>query len=76
MIALITYPRTVFTTKDMVNALAFSQTTNVDKITRRGFLDFQALTVLNLTLLDNLSMYDHSNDKVLFGLFMNSYKYT
>ena len=38
--ALIAYPRTIFTVQDMLNTLALPQTTNVNKITRRKFLDF------------------------------------
>jgi len=41
----------------MLNALALSQTTNVDEITRRNFLDFQVLAILNYILPDNLLMH-------------------
>ena len=33
-LALITYSRAVFTAEDILNALAHSQTTNVDEVTR------------------------------------------
>ena len=39
-LALIAYPRNIFTAKDIMNTLALSQTTNVNKITRKNFLDF------------------------------------
>ena len=39
-LALIAYPRTIFTAKDILNTLALFQTTNVNKITRKNFLDF------------------------------------
>ena len=48
---------TIFTADDMLNALALSQTTDIDEINRRNFLDSQALTVLNFTLLDNLLIH-------------------
>jgi len=41
----------------MLNASELSQTTDVDKITRRNVLGFQALAILNSTLLDNLLIY-------------------
>ena len=41
----------------MLNALALSQTTDINKIAKRNFLGFQALAVLNSTLLDNLLIY-------------------
>jgi len=39
ILALITYSEAVFTANDMLNALALSQTTDVDEIIRRNFLD-------------------------------------
>jgi len=39
-LALITYPRTVFIADNMLNALTFSQTTDIDEIAKRNFLDF------------------------------------
>jgi len=65
--ALITYSEAVFTAKDILSALAFSQTTNMNEITRRNFLSFQALAVLNSTLPDNLSMHNQSNAKALWA---------
>ena len=56
-LALITYPGAVFTVEDILNVLALSQTTNVNEITRRNFLGFQALAVLNYTLSNNLLIY-------------------
>jgi len=56
-LALIIYPGAVFTTNNMLNALALPQITNVDEIARRNFLGSQALTVVNSTLPDNLLMY-------------------
>ena len=61
----ITYSKAVFTTEDMLNALALPQATNVDKIIRRNFLGFQALAVLNFILLDNLLIYGQPNAKTL-----------
>ena len=51
----------------MLNALALYQTTNMDEITRRKFLGFQVLAVLNFTLLDNLLIYIQSNTKTLWA---------
>ena len=45
----------------MLNALALSQTTDVDEITKRNSLGFQTLAVLNSTLPDNLLMYGQPN---------------
>jgi len=39
-LALIAYLRTIFTAKDILNTLVLSQTTNMNKITRKNFLDF------------------------------------
>ena len=39
-LALITYSKTIFTTEDILNASALSQTTNVNKITKSNFLGF------------------------------------
>jgi len=64
-LALITYSRTVFITDDMLNALALSQTTDVDKIARRNFLSSQALAVFDSTLPDNLLMYGQPNAEAL-----------
>jgi len=66
-LALITYSEAIFTTEDMLSALAFSQTTNMDKITRKNFLSSQALDVLNSTLLDNLSMHNQPNAEALWA---------
>ena len=40
----------------MLNALAHSQTTDIDETTRRKFVGSQALSVLNSTLPENLLM--------------------
>jgi len=64
-LALITYSRTVFITDDMLNALALSQTTDVDKIAKRNFLSSQALAVFDSTLPDNLLMYGQPNAEAL-----------
>ena len=47
----------------MLNTLILFQITNTNKIVKRSFLGFQALTVLNSTLPDNLLMYDQPNVK-------------
>ena len=41
----------------MLNALAFPQTTNIDKATRRDFVDSQALSIHNSTLPENLTIH-------------------
>ena len=64
-LALIIYREVVFTTHDMLNTLELSQTTNVNDIARRSFLDSQTLAVLNSTLPDNLLMYNQPNTKAL-----------
>jgi len=64
-LAFIIYSGAVFTTNDMLNASALSQTTNVDEITRRNFLSSQALAILNSILLDNLLIYSQPNAKAL-----------
>ena len=64
-LALIIYLEVVFTTHDMLNTLELSQTTNVNDIARRSFLDSQTLAVLNSTLPDNLLMYNQPNTKAL-----------
>ena len=51
----------------MLIASTLSQTTNMDKIARRNFLDSQALTVLDFTLLNNLLMYNQPNTKALWA---------
>ena len=56
-LTLITYHSIIFTIEDMLNVLVLSQTTNINKIARKNFLDFQTLTILNFTLLDNLLIY-------------------
>jgi len=48
---LITYSRAVLTAENILNASTLPQTTNVDEVTRRNFLSFQALAVFNSTLL-------------------------
>jgi len=55
--ALIIYSETVFTTEDILSALAFSQTTNINinEVIRKNF---QILAVLNSILPDNLSIHD------------------
>ena len=45
----------------MLNALVFSQTTDVDEVIKRNSLGFQTLAVLNSTLPDNLLMYGQPN---------------
>ena len=57
-LAFIIYPRAVFTADNMLNALALSQTTNVNEIAKRNFLSSQVLAVLNFILLDNLLMHN------------------
>jgi len=64
ILTLITYSGAVFTANDMLNALALSQTTDINEIARRNFLGFQALTVLNSTLPDNLLIHGHFNAEV------------
>ena len=64
-LTLIIYSRAIFTTNDMLNALELSQTTDMDKIARRNFLNSQALAVLNSILPDNLLMYDQPNAEAL-----------
>ena len=56
-LAFIIYPGAVFTADNMLNALALSQTTNVNKIAKRNFLSSQVLAVLNFILPDNLLMH-------------------
>jgi len=56
-LALITYSGAVFTTNDILNALAFPQTTDINKIARKNFLGSQVLAVLNSTLPDNLLIH-------------------
>ena len=57
-LTLITYSGALFTAEDMLNALVLSQTTDVDEVTRRNFMGFQVLAVLNSTLLNNFSIHD------------------
>ena len=57
----IIYLRAIFTAEDMLNALVFSQTTDVDEVIKRNSLGFQTLAVLNSTLPDNLLMYGQPN---------------
>ena len=57
ILALIIYSRAIFTANNMLNALALSQTIDIDEIARRNFLGFQALAVLNFILLDNLLIH-------------------
>ena len=64
-LALITYSGAIFTTEDMLSTLAFPQTIDMDKVTRRNFLSSQALAVLNYTLPDNLSIYDQPSAEAL-----------
>jgi len=66
-LALITYTGAVFTTDDMLNTLALSQTTDVDKIAKEKFLNSQALAVLNSTLPDNLLIYSQPNAEALWA---------
>jgi len=49
----------------MLNALAFSQTTNIDEVTKKNFL---CLAVLNSTFLNNLLIYGQPNAKVFWTL--------
>ena len=65
----IIYSRTVFTTNNILNALALSQTTDINKIARKNFLGFQALAVLNSTFLDNLLMYGQPDTEALWAHF-------
>ena len=65
-LALIIYSETVFTAKVILNALVFSQNTDINEVTKRNFLSFQVLAILNFTLLDNLSMYNQPNAEVLY----------
>jgi len=44
-LSLTTYPGIVFTSEFLLNALALSQTTGVNKITKRKFLGFQAIVL-------------------------------
>ena len=55
-LALIIYSNTVFITEDILNTIAL-QATDVNKIAKRNFLNFQALAIFNFTLLDNLLIY-------------------
>jgi len=64
--ALITYSKAVLTAEDILNALALPQTTDVDKVARRNFLSFQALTILNSILPDNLLMHGQLNTEALW----------
>jgi len=57
-LAFIIYLRAIFIAEDMLNALILSQTTNINEITKRNFLGFQALAVFNSTLLDNLLIHN------------------
>jgi len=41
----------------MLNALAFPQTTNINKATRRNFVGSQALSIYNSTLPENLIIH-------------------
>jgi len=50
-LTLIIYSGAVLTAESMLNALALPQTTNMDEVTRRDFLGFQALAFLNYNLL-------------------------
>jgi len=56
--ALIIYFGAIFTAKDMLNTLVLSQTTDVNKVTKRNFLSFQALAIFNSILPDKLLIYD------------------
>jgi len=56
-LAFIIYPGAVFTADNMLNALALSQTTNMNEIAKRNFLSSQVLAVLNFILPDNLLMH-------------------
>jgi len=67
ILALITYSGAVFTVDDMLNASVLPQTTNMDEIAKRNFLDSQALTVLDSTLPDNLLMHGQLNAKALWA---------
>ena len=41
----------------MLNTLVLSQTTNIDKATRKNFVGSQVLSVHNSTLLENLTIH-------------------
>ena len=56
-LALITYPKAVFTANNMLNTLVLPQTTNIDKIAKRNFLGSQVLAILNPPLPDNLLIH-------------------
>ena len=49
----------------MLNALAFPQTTNIDKATRRNFVGSQALSIHNSTLPENLTIHGQSNTETV-----------
>ena len=53
--------------ENILNTLALSQITNINKIAKRNFLGFQALAVLNSVLPDNLLIYNQSNVKALWA---------
>ena len=38
----------------------------MNKITKRNFLNFQVLTILNFTLLDNLLIYSQPNTEIFW----------
>jgi len=69
-LALIIYTSTVFTAKDMIYALVLPQGTDINEVARRNFLSFQALAILNSTLLNNLLMQGQPNAESL-DLFIN-----
>ena len=50
----------------MLNALILLQTTDINKVSRRNFLNSQVLATLNSTLLDNLLMHSQPNTEALW----------
>ena len=66
-LALIIYFGAIFTTNDILNALALPQIIDIDEITRKNFLDSQALAVLNSILPDNLLIHGQPNAKIFWA---------
>ena len=66
-LALITYPGAIFTTNNVLNALALFQITNMNEIARRNFLGLGVLNILNFILPDNLLIYGQPNAEALWA---------
>jgi len=49
----------------MLNALVLPQITNIDKTTGRNFVSSQALSVLDSTLPENLTIHGQSNTETI-----------